>query len=405
MNNNNYQFLNKYNVINTPYSNSKTSIIAFLMDRIISTDNVCTDEELTAVDDLANKHKNLFGLGVKLEIIRQAERYDNFVAISEDERMIWEALDFVKNEFNKKEKSALIDISIGLAISDKYLDNKELSLIFGVVEACEDNTEKIIKTFTSLYEILKRKKDDDSDGIIKNSASNVQMENAVLKLINIISTEPKNVKLSVLGQPDPRLEGNIPPVLYSYEEFADWITIISLIRASRNANALINSTRVIWKIGPLSMQKGLIRYFKGTLKSDIDEIIKFNRGWCNAIKTKSGNVPLIDDQIFEFFIFGSDSNLFILDYDIEGVWKITIKRTSSNFGLELHAFDISGNSKTFWCPDEAVSLSKLLNLDHNLLNGNFSKLTIEEREREIFKVFEIYKIADKKDIEITKIRK
>jgi len=208
----------------------------------------------------------------------------------------------------------------------------------------------------------------------------------LMSLMNFIAEDPKSVKMSILGLPDPRAEGNIPPVLFTDEEFADWIMIISLIRASQQRRALMSQTRVYWNIAEtddgrtMVAQKGLIRFFSISNPNDdqIDESLDFTRSWCNAIREGIGNVPMIDEQIFEIIVYGENDQPSILpDFEREGLWKITCKKISS--GIELHAFDITGDSKTYWCPETAKELGAKLDLDPNWINGTFP---IEQNERD-----------------------
>jgi hypothetical protein len=65
------------------------------------------------------------------------------------------------------------------------------------------------------------------------------------------------------------------------------------------------------------------------------------------------------------------------NFSRDGLWKITCKKINS--GIELHAFDISGDSTTYWCPETAKELARKISLDRDLLNGNFP---IEQSERD-----------------------
>ena len=131
----------------------------------------------------------------------------------------------------------MIDIIEKLAISDLIINNKELSLLFSVIEACYEEKAKIIKIFTDIYERIVKAKDQEH-----------QMAKAVIFLINLIQEDPKNVKLTILGKPDPQIEGNIPPIHLTDEEFADWTLAISF-KKSKYKNSKMHQTRVYWNIG------------------------------------------------------------------------------------------------------------------------------------------------------------
>lgn len=352
-------------------------IVVFLMDRIMIADNEITPEETAMFDKLSLEYGDLFGFGsgnFKVELMRIANIYENYISFSEDARMTWEAVEFVGGEFDEKQKTAMVDILVRLATSDKYFDKKEMSILYAAVMACHDEIDAVTTVFSGLYE-----------NIIKVYNADHQMAKALLSLMNFIAEDPKSVKMSLLGLPDPRAEGNIPPVLFTDEEFADWIMIISLIRASQQRRALMSQTRVYWNIAEtddgrkMVAQKGLIKFFSISNPNDdqIDESLDFTRSWCNAIREGIGNVPMIDEQIFEIIVYGENDQLSILpDFEREGLWKITCKKISS--GIELHAFDITGNSKTYWCPETAKELAAKLDLDPNWINGTFP---IDQNER------------------------
>jgi len=352
-------------------------IVVFLMDRIVSTDNKLTPEESDMFDQLSNEYGELFGVGsgnFMVELMRIGNIYENYISFSEEARMTWEAVEFVASEFDDEQKKAMVDILERLATSDEYLDKKEMSILYAAVMACYKEIDAVNTIFSRFYE-----------KIIKIHSADHQMAKALMSLMNFIAEDPKSVKISILGLPDPRAEGNIPPVLFTDEEFADWIMIISLIRASQQRRALMNQTRVYWNIAKtgdgrtVGAQKGLIRFFSISNPNDdqIDESLDFTRAWCNAIREGIGNVPMIDEQIFEIIVYGENEQQSILpDFEREGLWKITCKKISS--GIELHAFDITGNSKTYWCPETAKELAAKIDLEPNWINGTFP---IEQNER------------------------
>ena len=372
-----YPILNEKGILGAANIGVFAPIVVFLMDRIMIADNEITPEETAMFDKLSHEYGDLFGFGsgnFKVELMRIANIYENYISFSEDARMTWEAVEFARGEFDEKQKTAMVDILVRLATSDKYFDKKEMSILYAAVMACHDEIDAVTSVFSGLYE-----------NIIKVYNADHQMAKALMSLMNFIAEDPKSVKMSILGLPDPRAEGNIPPVLFTDEEFADWIMIISLIRASQQRRALMNQTRVYWNIAKTSdgctvgAQKGLIRFFSISNPNDdqIDESLDFTRAWCNAIREGIGNVPMIDEQIFEIIVYGENEQQSILpDFEREGLWKITCKKISS--GIELHAFDITGNSKTYWCPETAKELAAKIDLDPNWINGTFP---IDQNER------------------------
>ena len=49
--------------------------------------------------------------------------------------------------------------------------------------------------------------------------------------------------------------------------------------------------------------------------------------------------------------------------------KITCNKIAS--GFELHAFDITGDPITYWCPDAANELAKKISVNKFWVNGSF----------------------------------
>ena len=342
-------------------------IVVFLMDRIMITDNEVTPEETDMFKQLSNEYGELFGFGsgnFMMELMRIGNIYGDYISFSEDARMTLEAVEFVASEFDEKQKKAMVDILERLATSDEYLDKKEMSILYAAVMACYKEIDVVNTVFSRFYE-----------RIIKIQSADHQMAQALMHLMNLIADDPKSVKISILGRPDPRAEGNIPPVLFTYEEYADWILLISLIRASQQRKAKMNHTRVYWSAGIGQAQKGLIKFINlGSSDEDqIQEALDFSRGWCDAVKNGTGNMPFPDEQIFQTFLFGDDDDEFgdcmLPNLTKSGIWKITCQKVRS--GIELHAFDITGDSKTYWCPETAKELAVKIDLERDWLNGNF----------------------------------
>ncbi len=353
-------------------------IVVFLMDRIMITDNEVVQEETVMFKQLSNEYGDLFGFGsgnFMMELMRIGNIYDNYISISEDARMTWEAVEFIASEFDDEQKKGMVDILERLATSDEYLDKKEMSILYATVMACYKELDAINTVFSRFYE-----------RIIKVYSAEHQMAKALMHLMNLIAEDPKSVKISVLGRPDPRAEGNIPPVLFTDEEFADWIMIVSLVRASQNKQALMNQSRVYWTIGKttdgrtMTSEKGLIKFFNITSSKDdqIEESLDYTRAWCKAIRDDIGNVKMLDQTIFQIVVFGEgDHPSLAPDLSRDGLWKITCKKINS--GIELHAFDITGDPKTYWCPETAKELAEKFFLDRGWLNGNFP---IQQSERD-----------------------
>jgi hypothetical protein len=373
-----YPILYKKGIMGAANMGIYAPIVVFLMDRIMITDNEVTPEESDMFDQLSNEYGDLFGFGsgnFMVELMRIGNIYGNYISISEDARMTWEAVEFVASEFDDEQKKAMVNILDRLATSDEYLDKKEMSILYAAVMGCYEEIDAVNTVFSRFYE-----------RIIKTHSADHQMAKALMSLMNFIAEDPKSVKISILGRPDPRVEGNIPPVLFTDEEFADWTMIISLVRTSQNKRALMNQSRVYWTIGKttdgrtMTSEKGLIKFFNITSSEDdqIDESLDFTRAWCKAVRDEIGNVKMIDETIFQIVVFGEDDHPSLApDFSRDGLWKITCKKISS--GIELHAFDITGDSKTYWCPEMAKELAENFSLDRDWLNWNFP---IEQSERD-----------------------
>ena len=365
-----YPILSQKNILGPSKLGIYTPIVVFLMDRIIISDNKVTPEESKSFDKLAEQYGELFGFGsftFQAESMRIDEIYGNYITISEDARMVSEAIDFTANEFDHAQKVAIIDILEELAISDSVLNNKELSILFSIVEAHTEDRDEIIKVFARIYE-----------RIIKSKNTEHQMAKALMYLMNLIQEDPKSVKLSVLGRPDPTIEGAIPPILLTDEEFADWVILFSFLRGAKYKKALMHQTRIYWNMGKttdgkiMQAQKGLIKLFKPENSKDnqFEEAISFTKKWVQVIREGTGNVKMVDETIFQIIIFGDEEGpSFLPDFTKKDIWKITCKKISS--GIEVHAFDFSDDKNTFWCPETYKELSKRTSSEEGWLNGEF----------------------------------
>ena len=115
--------------------------------------------------------------------------------------------------------------------------------------------------------------------------------------------------------------------------------------------------RIHWSI----FQKGLIKFFgfnsRDDINEQIDEALLHTKKWVNAAREDIGNVNMKDDTVFEVFLF---ADAFQPDFNKENVWKISCKKVKS--GIEIHAFDISGDDTTYWIPENAIEFAKKLGL-------------------------------------------
>ena len=107
-----------------------------------------------------------------------------------------------------------------------------------------------------------------------------------------------------------------------------------------------------------------MKYLRIPVKMKIDEMEEA------VYKVIEANDPLFGDDDDEI------GDCMLPNETKSGIWKITCKKVSS--GIELHAFDITGDSKTYWCPETAKELAAKIDLDPNWINGTFP---IEQNER------------------------
>jgi len=177
------------------------------------------------------------------------------------------------------------------------------------------------------------------------------------------------------------VEDNIPPAFFTFDEFADFLLVISLVRASQQREAIMNHTRIFWG-ETIQSAKGLIKLMKIKDADDIqiDKMHNRSKKWCNAIKD-----DMSDEQIFHPFVFGDNddtlSDTVNPNQEKEGIWHLTCKKIES--GIELHAFDITGDSKTYFCPETANELAVKISIDEHWVDGSFP--ADQDKRNEIIK--------------------
>ena len=352
-----YPLLSTKDVLGAANMGIYSPIVVFLMYRSILTDSKFSSEESFTFDELSEKYGDLFGFGsssFKFELMRINKIYNDYISLSEDARMIDEAIEFVRAEFDLDQKDAIVNILETLAISDSILDHKELSILYSVVLACSKDKSQIAETFHKFHE-----------QIIKTKGDQHPMAKSLMLLINLIENDTKNIKYSYLQSPDANENGGVPPMLLSDSEFAEWLILMTLSNALRNKEAFMLQTRIHWSI----FQKGLIKFFgfnSGDDKDEqIDEAILNTKKWIDAAREDIGNVSMKDETIFEVFLF---ADAFQPDLNKEDVWKITCKKVKS--GIEIHAFDISRDSTTYWIPENAMQLADKLRLESGLFKSS-----------------------------------
>ena len=352
-----YPFLSKKNVLGVANMGIYSPIVVFLMYRTVLSDGEFSNDESIAFDELSEKYGDLFGFGssnFKLEFMRINEIYNGYISLSEDARMIDEAIDFVEAEFDRDQKSAIIKILETIAISDAILDHKELSILYSVVLSCSISKSQVAETFHKFFE-----------QIVKNKGVEHQMAKSLMLLINLIENDTKNIKYSYLQSSFANENGGVPPMLLSDSEFAEWLIMISLYYATKNKEAFMLQVRIHWSI----FQKGLIKFFglnSGDNKGEqIDEAIQNTTQWVNAARKDIGNVSMKDDTVFEVFLF---SDAFQPDLNKENIWIISCKKVKS--GFEVHAFDISKEDTTYWIPENALEIAKKLGLESDLFKSS-----------------------------------
>lgn len=351
-----YPLLSAKDVLGATNMGIYSPIVVFLMYRAVLSDGEFSNGESMAFDQLSEKYGDLFGFGsssFKFELMRIDKIYNDYISLSEDARMVDEAIEFVHEEFDKDQKNAIVDILETLAISDLILDHKELSILYSVVLACSRGKNEIAETFHKFHE-----------QIIKTKGVEHPMAKSLMFLINLIENDTKNIKYSYLQSSDANEDGGVPPILLSDSEFAEWLIIITLSNAIKNKGSFMLQARIHWSI----FQKGLIKFFGFNSRDDkeeqIDEAILNTKQWVNAAREDIGNVSMKDDTVFEVFLF---ADAFQPDFNKENVWKISCKKVKS--GIEIHAFDISEDNTTYWIPENAMQLADKLSLEPTLFES------------------------------------
>ena len=352
-----YPLLSKKNVLGAANMGIYSPIVVFLMYRTVLSDGKFTNDESMVFDELSEKHGDLFGFGsanFKFEFMRINEIYNNYISLSEDARMIDEAIEFVQEEFGQDQKDATIETLETLAISDSILDHKELSILYSVVLACSKDKSQIAETFHKFHE-----------QIAKNKGVEHPMAKSLMLLINLIENDTKNIKYSYLQGPEANEDGGVPPMLLSDNEFVEWLIIITLYNAIKNKEAFMLQARIHWSI----FQKGLIKFFgfnsRDDINEQIDEALLHTKKWVDAAREDIGNVSMKDDTVFEVFLF---ADAFQPDFNKENVWKISCKKVTS--GIEVHAFDISKDNTTYWIPENAMEIAKKFELESDLFKSS-----------------------------------
>ena len=352
-----YPLLSKKNVLGAANMGIYSPIVVFLMYRTVLSDGEFSNDESMAFDDLSEKYGNLFGFGssnFKFELMRIDKIYNAYISLSEDARMIDEAIEFVRAEFDQDQKDATIEILETLAISDSILDHKELSILYSVVLSCSKDKSQIAETFHKFHE-----------QIVKTKGVEHPMAKSLMLLINLIENDTKNIKYSYLQGPESNEDGGVPPMLLSDSEFVEWLIIITLYNTTKNKEAFMLQVRIHWSI----FQKGLIKFFGFNSADDKDEQIEEallnTKQWVDAARKDIGNVSMKDDTVFEVFLF---ADAFQPDLNKENVWKISCKKVTS--GIEVHAFDIAKDDTTYWIPENAVEVAKKLGLESDLFKSS-----------------------------------
>ena len=345
-----YPLLSQKNILGAANMGIYSPIVVFLMYRSILSDGKYSNDESMAFDELSKKYGDLFGFGsptFQFELMRIDKIYNAYISLSEDARMIDEAIEFVKEEFDQEQKDAIVNILEKLAISDSILDHKELSILYSVVLSCNKGKSEIAETFHKFYQ-----------QIVKTRGADHQMAKSLMILINLIENDTQNIKYSYLKGSDFKEDSSVPPMLLSDSEFAEWLIIITLYNAIKNKEAFMLQARIHWSI----FQKGLIKFFgfnsRDDINEQIDEALLHTKKWVNAAREDIGNVNMKDDTVFEVFLF---ADAFQPDFNKENVWKISCKKVTS--GIEVHAFDISKDDTTYWIPENAMQLADKLSLE------------------------------------------
>lgn len=370
-----------------PQNEKKFVAAIFILDRILIADEQTVKQEWDQFKKTAAELSAAFNVQADdffEELKRQFQILKKF-NLSDGQllRLTREAIEVVEEEFSPTLKKKFLNACKHLILSDAYIHKRELMILYDLTTVCTESINDLRSFFQDLQMECKKKFQEDHP-----------VNEILTEMLSIVKRSSPKARMALIQRPDEVREALIPPLSFTYEEFADWITTVSFLRAAQHREAPLNHTRTNYSIGNMTAQKGLIKLVSVVDEDDeqLTEAHDFTKKWCAAVRDNKGNFPFPDQTIFSICIFGSNGDNFtdccLPNQNTPGLWYITCIKQSQT--IEVHAFDISGdNPPTYWCPEMADKLSVQLNIPQNLVDGNYpldeaGRLKILEKSIKLF---------------------
>lgn len=363
-----YPLLTVYGFLDAPHRRPLVAAV-FIMERIIMADGKSVRTEKEQWEKNAEQLSGSFGVSTgdfaqerkrQTELIRRSGIADQLLV-----RFTREALAVAEDEFTPDMKSDFLSACAYLAMSDELLHKRELMILYDLAAVCTDSIKELRVFFAEFQQAC-------AGRFAAQHPVNVTL-GEMLGLVKL--TMPK-ARMALLQRPDENSEATIPPLALTYEEFADWITTVSFLRAAQHRQAPMNHTRTGYTLLNMNAQKGLIKLMSVADENDeqLTEAHAFTRQWCAAVRDNKGNFPFPDGQVFGVSIFGSNgdtlSDCCLPNNELPGIWHITCIKQAKT--IEVHAFDISGDDPpTYWCPEAADRLAARLSIPQELVDGTY----------------------------------
>ena len=362
------------------------AVVVFLLDRIIVADLKTTRQERNAFREAAALLAGLPGLQMPGggapspedftdELSRQADLI-SYHGLSDGlmVRLSREAIAWLEEHLSPGDREQILEAATEVALSDERLHKRELMILYDLALASIVGFHQLKSWFINFY-----------NSCIARYAAQHPVVQVLQEISGITDMPVAGARLTLMQRPDEVREILIPPLSLTYDEFADWITTVSLIRASQHRRAPMNQTRIVYNTGDIMVQKGLIRWsdVSGPEDEQLSEAHHAVRRWAQAVRDGQGSIPFPDGQVFSVVAFGSNGDSFqdccLPDHQRPGQWYITcVKQTES---IEVHAVDLTGEPhRIFWCPEMADELSRTIGIPQQLADGRYP-LDAEDRRR------------------------
>jgi len=344
-------------------------IMVFILDRIMVADLKTTPTEIKAFADASKTLSALTGhspedfaeeLNRQAELIRHHDLTDGLLV-----RLTREAMAWLEECLDQAKLTKVLDAATEVALSDERLHKRELMILFDLALISISGLNQLKSWFNRFR-----------DGCLEKFPASHPIIRILQEIAGITEMPVTTARLTLIKRPDEVRGILIPPLTFTYPEFADWLTSVSMIRAAQHREAPLNQTRIIYTAEQINIQKGLIRWsaITGPKDDQLEDGYQAVRRWCSAVRESKGSIPFPDGQLFSAVIFGSNGNSFadccLPDHRRAGQWYITCTKHEDT--IDVHAVDVSGSPhQTYWCPEMAAEVSERLNIGIQLVDGTF----------------------------------